>query len=313
MARKSRKNIGLIGLGIIGSRVAAALRRAGFHVYVWNRTPHPHPNFLASPAEIAETCDIIQFFVADAPALFDVLNALAGKLTPSHTIICSATIGPEATLKAAAQVKEIGAKFLDAPFTGSKTAAEQAQLVYFIGGEDETLKQVEPVLKASSKAIVKIGEAGQAAVVKIVTNMLAAATVQTLVEAFALVQKSGVNPEVLTRALENHGVRSGITYMKLPKILAGDFDPHFTVKHMLKDMQIAVSMADSLAIEIPSTTAAARVLYDAVGRGWADFDFSAVAKFYADSPETEIPAAPENSADAGNIGIASSTATPPAV
>ena len=295
MGRKSRKNIGLIGLGIIGSRIAAALRAAGFNVYVWNRTPRPHPNFLGSPAEVAEACDIIQIFVADGKALNEVINGFGDKLTPGHIIISSATVGPDATLEVAKLVESRGAKFLDAPFTGSKMAADKAQLVYFIGGSDETLDRVEPVLKASSKAIVKIGAIGQAAAVKVATNMLAAATVQTLVEAIALVKKSGLPGEAMAAALEHHGVRSGLTDMKMPGLLKGDFEPHFSVKHMLKDMQIALSMAELHSVELPVTTAAARVLYDAANRGWADLDFSSVLKFYADEPE---PAAPVSNSDA---------------
>jgi len=291
MARKSQKNIGLIGLGIIGSRIAAALRATGFNVYVWNRTPRPHPNFLGSPAEVAEACDIIQIFVADGRALVDIIRGFGDKLTPNHIIINSSTIGPDATLEAAKLVEGLGAKFLDAPFTGSKMAADKAQLVYYIGGSNETLRQVEPVLKASSKAIVKIGEIGQAAAVKVATNMLAAATVQTLAEAIALVKKSGLPAESLAAALENHGVRSGLTDMKLPGMIKADFDPHFSVKHMLKDMQLAISMAQSHSVELPVTTAAARVLYEAANRGWADLDFSSVLKFYADEPETP-PAEP---------------------
>lgn len=292
MAKKSRLNTGIIGLGIIGSRVAAQLRTAGFQVYVWNRTPKPAPNFLASPAEIAELCDTIQLFVADAVALFDVLDAMGNVLAARHTIICSATVGPDATIEAAGMVQACGAKFLDAPFTGSKAAAEQAGLVYYIGGDDETFRRAEPVLKPSSKAIVKIGEIGQAATVKIVTNMLAATTVQTLAEACAIVKRSGIEPGALTAALEHHGVRSGVIDMKLPKIIAGDYDTHFAVKHMFKDVQFGIQAANAFDLDIPATTAAASVLYAAINNGWADLDFSAVAKFYegtkaAPAPEPE--------------------------
>ena len=124
MARKSRKNVGIIGLGIIGARVAQSLRAAGFQVFVWNRTAKPAPNFLGSPVEVAEICDVIQIFVADSQALFQVVDAFGGALTENHTILCSATVGPEATIEASRLVKAKGARFLDAPFTGSKLAAE---------------------------------------------------------------------------------------------------------------------------------------------------------------------------------------------
>src|SRR4051812_13695467 len=120
MPRKSRKNVGIIGLGIIGSRVATALRNGGFHVYVWNRTPRTAPNFLGSAAEVAEICDVLQIFVSDAHALFEVLDAMGENLSENHLVIVSGTVGPEATLEAAKLVEERGGKFLDAPFTGSK-------------------------------------------------------------------------------------------------------------------------------------------------------------------------------------------------
>src|SRR3954451_21210912 len=112
MRRKTRKNVGVIGLGIIGSRAAAGLRAAGFHTFVWNRTAKSVPNFLGSPAEVAASCDLVQLFVGDATAVMEVLNSMRDKLTPAHIIICSATIGPEATMEAARFVEARGAKFL---------------------------------------------------------------------------------------------------------------------------------------------------------------------------------------------------------
>ena len=128
MARKSRKNVGIIGLGIIGTRVAQALRAGGFHVFVWNRTAKPAPNFLGSPVDLAEICDLIQIFVSDSQALFQVLESFGGALTENHVVVCSSTVGPEATIEASRLVKAKGARFLDAPFTGSRLAAEKSQL-----------------------------------------------------------------------------------------------------------------------------------------------------------------------------------------
>src|SRR5438128_12098596 len=105
MSRKVRKNVGVIGLGIIGSRIAAGRRAAGYQVYVWNRSAKPAPNFLGSPAEVADAADIIQLFVADAQALFEVIDAMGDSLTPKHVIICSGTVGPEAVLEAAQVVE----------------------------------------------------------------------------------------------------------------------------------------------------------------------------------------------------------------
>ncbi len=290
MPRKSRKNVGLIGLGIIGTRVAAGLRAAGFQTYLWNRSAKPAPNFLGSPAEVAQVADIIQIFVADAAALFEVLEMMGDALTPEHVVVCCATVGPEAVIEAARFVQGRGAGFLDAPFTGSKVAAEKRELVYYIGGDDAVFQRAKAVLEATSKAIVRIGEIGHAATVKVVTNMISAVTVQTLAEGLAIVQRAGLNPEVLAAAIRENACRSGVVELKLPKMVAGDFEPHFSLKHMFKDVQLGIQMANSLDLEIPVTTVTAGVMFGAMNRGWGDLDFSALYKTYAPHG-TEKPAA----------------------
>ena len=129
MARSKGKNVGLIGLGIIGSRIAGALRKRGLQVFVWNRTPKPEQNFVGSPAEVAELCDVIQLFVADGEALIEMTKQLAPALTAHHIITAHCTVGPESMRAAAEIVQRRGARFLEAPFTGSKVAAENGQLV----------------------------------------------------------------------------------------------------------------------------------------------------------------------------------------
>src|SRR5436190_15641790 len=130
MARTRSKNVGIIGLGIIGSRVAGALRRRGLNVYVWNRTPRPEQNFVGSPAEVAELCDVIQIFVADDEALLEMVRQLTPGLTAQHIVIAHCTVAPE-TMRAAAEiVQRRGARFLEAPFTGSNVAAGHGQVVY---------------------------------------------------------------------------------------------------------------------------------------------------------------------------------------
>ena len=135
----------MIGLGIIGTRVAANLRGAGHQVYVWSRSPHAAPNFLGSVVEVADLCDVIQIFVSDDAALLEVVRTIAAALSPappprSRTPRCR----PQAARQAAAIVESQGARYLDAPFTGSKVAAQNRQLVYYIGGDEAALEEVRP-------------------------------------------------------------------------------------------------------------------------------------------------------------------------
>src|SRR5438067_8609112 len=132
MSRRTRKNIGLVGLGLIGDRIRQVLRRKGFQVFVWNRTPRPVPNFVGAPAELAEMCDFVQVFVSDDEALLFVVKQLSPALAARHIVIAHPTVAPH-TMSAAAQIVERrGARFIEAPFTGSKEAAEKVELVYYI-------------------------------------------------------------------------------------------------------------------------------------------------------------------------------------
>jgi 3-hydroxyisobutyrate dehydrogenase-like beta-hydroxyacid dehydrogenase len=282
---KNKKNVGVIGLGIIGSRVAAGLRQAGFQSFVWNRTPKAVPNFLGSPAEVAELCEIIQIFVADGAAVMEMIDAIRPALTAQHVIVCNGTIGLDATMEAAKKVRQLGASFLDAPFTGSKGAAEKRQLVYYVGGDEQVFLRAKSALEATSKAVLRVGEIGQAAVIKVVTNLISATTAQTLAEAFAIVKRAGIRPEALADAIELNAMRSGVTDLKLPKMISGDYEPHFSVKHMFKDVKLGVSLANKLDLEVPATSCVAGVLYSAIARGWGDLDYAAVAKSYEDQPK----------------------------
>jgi 3-hydroxyisobutyrate dehydrogenase-like beta-hydroxyacid dehydrogenase len=269
-----------VGLGIIGSRVTESLRQKGFQVFVWNRTPRPVPNFVGAPAEIAEMCDYIQIFVSDDDALLQVIQNLSSALTPRHIVMAHSTVAPHSMRAAADIVEGRGARFIEAPFTGSKLAAEKGELVYYVGGDEVALREAQPILQASSKQIVEIGEIGQATAIKVATNMITAATVQAATEALALVRSAGVPLEKFVSAMQGNASNSATLTLKLPKILEGDFAPHFSLKHMLKDMQIASRYGLSQHLELAVTAAARDRLLEQMQRGYGDEDYSAVARKY---------------------------------
>jgi len=284
MDRSKRTSVGIIGLGIIGSRVAAALRRKGHQVAVWNRSPRPEPNFLASAREVAECSDILQFFVRDGEALLEVIRHMGTAIGPSHVVMNHATVGPAETLEAARVVKERGAAFLDAPFTGSRDAAAEGGLVYYVGGDEEVLERAFPVLEASAKAILHMGPVGAATYVKVATNMISAAQIEALSEALALLHRGGVPPDRLQEALEHNVANSGVISAKLPLMLSGDYEPRFSVKNMLKDLQIALRATEGKGIPLPVTAATAGALMGAVQSGWGEDDFASLSRHYAYAP-----------------------------
>jgi hypothetical protein len=210
-------------------------------------------------------------------------------------------------MRAAAEIVERRrARFVEAPFTGSKTAAETGELVYYVGGSDAALRDARPVLEASGKQIIKIGEIGQATAVKIATNMVTAASVQAAAEALALVRALGLPFDRLLEAMQGNASYSTTLAMKVPKMIEHNFEPHFSVKHMLKDMKIANQLGVFHNLGLGVTAAARDQLLEQMQWGHGDDDYSAVArKYLPDTPsiaQEEIQTAmPDAQAEAGSV------------
>ena len=274
---------GVLGLGIIGSRVAERVQSAGFLLAVWNRTPRTFeglPPLAADPAAVARASDILQIFVADDAALTSTVRALIPALGANHVVISNATVAPDTVRALASEVAATGAGFLDAPFTGSRDAAAQGQITYYIGGDAAVLARARPVLAASAKAILPMGATGQASAVKIATNIMAAAAAVSLAEAIQLLRSNGVDPGVLVAALQNNAARSGVVDLKLPCMLENDYAPRFSARNMRKDLRLARQAGREGRLALTETML--RLYESACQSGFGDEDFAAVAKVKPD-------------------------------
>ncbi len=270
---------GVLGLGLIGSRVAARVHAAGIPVAVWNRTPRTIeglPTASPDPATVAQLADVLQIFVADDEALRATVRAMQPALRPGHVVASHATVAPQTVRELADEVSAQGASFLDAPFTGSRDAAAQGQITYYIGGEADALERARPVLAASAKAILPMGAVGQASAIKLATNIMAAAAAASLAEAIHLLRANGVDPQVLPAALETNAARSGVVDLKLPCMLGDDFAPRFSARNMRKDLRLASAAADP---QHRALTEAMLELYEkACAAGLGEEDFATVVK-----------------------------------
>jgi 3-hydroxyisobutyrate dehydrogenase len=278
MSDTQRQNIGVIGLGIIGSRVAENAAKAGFNVYVWSRSPRAIPNFLASPREVAESAQVLQIFVRDDAALLDAMNNMRPALTPKHIVLSHSTTSPDATRKAAAIAADAGAGFLDAPFTGSKMAAQNGKLVYYIGGDAALLNQVTSLLHASGAKVLHVGKVGDAAVLKITTNIITAITVKGIEEALAVTRSQGIEPAKLLEALENNANYSGLIGMKLPAMISQNFEPNFSLTNMLKDADFGRKLASEAKVKVPALDVMAEAMRAKVKAGKGEMDFAVVGE-----------------------------------
>ena len=221
-----------------------------------------------------------------------------------------ATVSPVETREAAAIVGEKHAAFLDAPFTGSRDAAEAGDLIYYVGGERETLDLVRAQLAVSSRRILEVGSVGEATVLKVATNLISATTVTALAEALALLDRNGVPLQKLADVLHDNAARAPVIDMKMPCMIDGYFDPRFSLKNMFKDIQIALRMAQDADIELPAASAFAGIAMAGLQRGWSDEDFSVISRFY-EYPGAASKAATNDSEEAPELPADPTPTTPP--
>ncbi|MBL9204275.1 MAG: NAD(P)-dependent oxidoreductase [Opitutaceae bacterium] len=271
--------IGILGLGLIGSIWARHHHAAGTLAGVWNRTPQPDfPQWKANPADVAKAADVVQIVVADPPAVRDLISRILPALGPGKIVVQSSTIDPGSSQEFEAQVTARGARYLEAPFTGSKPAAEQRQTVYYLGGDRDLIGELEPLLVLVSSHRFVIGTAAQAAALKLAMNLNIAAQMEALSEALTLSRRAGISDDVFFEALAKNASYSGVTKLKEPKLRAGDFSPQFSVKHMLKDMRLASRING--CEDFPVLDTVRERLAAADRAGFADEDFSSLIKLF---------------------------------
>lgn len=271
--------IGIIGLGIIGGVWARHYEAAGKLGGAWNRTAQPDfPRWKESPGAVAVAADVVQIVVADPPAVRGVIGQILPALGPGKVVVQSSTIDPQSSDEFRALVVATGARYLEAPFTGSKPAAELRQSVFYLGGEAALIAEVEPVLALVSQARFHIGDHRQACTLKLAMNLNIAAQMQALSEALVLARRAGISDDVFFGALGKNVGYSGLTKLKEPKLRTGDFAPQFSVKHMLKDMRLASRMNG--CEDFPVLDTVRDRLAAAERAGWGEEDFAALIKLF---------------------------------
>jgi 3-hydroxyisobutyrate dehydrogenase-like beta-hydroxyacid dehydrogenase len=290
----SPRKIGFIGLGLMGRPMAMNLLKAGHALTVWNRTPSRAQELVAAGATLAKSareaaaaCDILFTIVSDPPALEQVLwghegnndGALAG-LRHGGIYIDSSTVAPALTRRVAAACAERGVRYLDAPVTGGDWGAREGNLVFMIGGEAATLREVEPILGVLGKKWFHLGPNGAGQTVKLAMNAILALEVGAMAEALALVSKAGLKGEQLIEVMQSSMARSGVLDIKAPLMVKGDFKPSFPLRLMHKDLGLALDLGNQLGVALPATAAAREVYNYVKGACPDDLDYSGVMRFW---------------------------------
>jgi 3-hydroxyisobutyrate dehydrogenase/2-hydroxy-3-oxopropionate reductase len=190
-------------------------------------------------------------------------------------VVDSSTISPSATLRFAERLRARGYDYVDAPVTGSKIGAENGQLIFIVGGPEQTLARLQPLFAAMGKTVMRMGDVGKGQSSKLAMNLMIALIYEGFAEGLTLATKLGVQPEKLVELIQVSMVRSGVVDYKAPFVLQGDFSPNFPLRLMHKDIHLMLDAAKELRVKLPALETVEEIYEIATEEGYADLDFAA--------------------------------------
>jgi 3-hydroxyisobutyrate dehydrogenase-like beta-hydroxyacid dehydrogenase len=277
-------NLGYIGLGVMGGRMAKRLMDAGHTVTGYNRTKSKADWLLEagmqwadSPRAVAEAVDVVFSMVSNTRALRAVTEGpdgiLAG-LGPGKTYVEMSTVAPAVSQELAAQVVEIGAQMVDAPVSGSVETLEAGKLSIMVGGDPGTFDKIKPILLDIGPKAIYVGANGLAVTMKIATNLSLAVQMLAFSEGVLLAEKSGIKREVAVEVLTNSVIASPMVKYRCPFVLDMPAEAWFNVNMMQKDMNLALELSRQVDVPMPTTAVTNEFLTAARGMGLAEKDFA---------------------------------------
>jgi 3-hydroxyisobutyrate dehydrogenase len=284
-------NITFLGLGAMGSRMAANLIKANHSVTAWNRDAKKAEPLLAlgakrasTPKVAAQSADIVISMVRDNEASQKIWTgaegAFSGMRKGALAIECS-NLTTAHIKSLAATATQHSLRFIDAPLAGSRPQAEAAQLIFFAGGKAEDVEQAEPVLKVMGTAVHHAGDIGSGATVKLMVNALFGIQLAAMAELIGLARHAGIDAAKAVEIMAATPVVSPSTKLASSAMLAGNFAPMFPIELVEKDFSYAMSTAKMNNAEVPLTAVTAAVFAEAALQGLAAENITAVAKRYA--------------------------------
>jgi 3-hydroxyisobutyrate dehydrogenase-like beta-hydroxyacid dehydrogenase len=283
------ERIGFLGLGIMGSRMAANVRRAGFPLTVWTHTTGKAALWASehdavaveSPAALARASDIVVSMVVDGEQVASVLLGEGGVAEGAHAgLLCvdMSTIAPSDTRRIGAVLGERGVRMIDAPVTGSSPRAEAGTLTIMAGGKAEDFARARPLLETMGQVIVHVGELGQGEMLKLINNALGAANAAALAEALLLARATGLDLDAFAEVVSSGSGASAQLELKAGAMRAHDYTPLFKTAHMLKDVRLCLEEAQAAGMPFPAAAHARDLLAATMGRGHGAEDYAAIVE-----------------------------------
>lgn len=277
-----------LGLGTMGTAMAANLAAAGFRVRAWNRTARRFEDLEAAGIELAATprdavagADVVVVCVSDTPDVEAVLFGPGGAgeaLAEGSLVIDCSTISPAATRGFADRLAAQGVAMVDAPVSGGSEGARNGTLSIFVGGDIAAFERARPILAAMGRTITHVGPIGAGQAVKAVNQVILAGTYVGVAEGIVLALKAGLDVEQVVGALSGGAAQSWVLANRSARMIANDYPLGFKVALHHKDLAIALELARELGAELPVTELAERLEVELIDAGHGDDDVSAIAR-----------------------------------
>ncbi len=258
---QSNKVIGFIGLGVMGKSMAAHLLKAGFEVFVYTRTKDKSSELLsqgakwaAAPKEIAQKANVIISMVgypSDVEEIYLGENGLIENGKQGTYLIDMTTSTPTLAVKIAEEAKKRGMESLDAPVSGGDIGARDAKLTIMVGGSSEAFEAVRPIFEILGSNVVHQGPAGSGQHTKMCNQIAIASNMIGVTEAISYAKKAGLDPDRVLRSISSGSAGSWSLSNLVPRMVEGDFEPGFYIKHFIKDMKIALDEAERMGMDVP--------------------------------------------------------------
>jgi len=280
------QKVAILGLGTMGSGMAANLLKAGFDLSVYNRTAakaqplvDAGAHLAATPAEAANGATVVISMLADDNASREIWAGVDGALAAvakGTILIESSTASPAWVVELAGLAARHGAEFLDAPVTGSKMQAEGGQLSFLVGGSEAVLEKARPVLQAMSKEIVHLGPVGSGAKLKLINNFLCAVQIASLAEGLTWIERSGLDREKALAFLKSGAPGSPLLGAISARMASHNYAVNFVLKLMAKDLSYAQTEAATCNVDLTTADCARSLFESAIAKGYGEQDMSAV-------------------------------------
>jgi 3-hydroxyisobutyrate dehydrogenase-like beta-hydroxyacid dehydrogenase len=282
-------HIGFLGLGIMGSRMAARLQAAGHTLTISNRTREKGDDLLAAgatwattPAEVGQSSTVIITMLAHPDAITAVAlgdHGFLNTLTPGSLWIDCSTVHPSFSREMAATAQAHAVRFIDAPVTGSKQQAATGNLVFLVGGSDDDVDEARSLFEAMGQKFFHIGPNGQGVALKMVINLQLATAMASFAEGVAMGQALGLSPDLLLHFLTVGPVAAPFLAAKREKFTSDEYDAEFPLRWMSKDIRLALISAGEVGVTPRSALPVAALYESAIAAGYGDSDFSILYKY----------------------------------